>query len=88
MKVINIINDELIEIREFAKPNACFQTNEYPDNYDFCILKEQFNPFDLFNDNKIKNKQLENIRNYIKQSDLGKMLWGRELMKILDKEEQ
>lgn len=32
-------------------------------------------------------KQLEDIRNYIKQSDLEKMLWGKELMKILDREE-
>ena len=85
MRIMKIIDDNLIEIKEYAKPNACFQTNEYPDSYDFCILREQFNPFDLFNDNKIKNKQLEDIKSYIKNSDLDKMLWGKELLKIIER---
>ena len=65
MKVINKISDDLIEIREYAKPNACFQTNEYPDNYDFVVLREIFNPFDLFNDNKIKDMEIERLNNII-----------------------
>lgn len=35
---------------------------------------------------KSKNKKLEDIKSYIKNSDLDKMLWGKELLKILDKE--
>lgn len=65
MKFTKLINDELIEIREYAKPNACFQTNEYTDSYDFCILKEQFNPFDLFYDNKKKDKEIQHLQNLI-----------------------
>lgn len=65
LRITNKINDELIDIREFANPNACFQTNEYPDNYDFCILHEQFNPYDLFNDNKIKDKEIERLNKII-----------------------
>lgn len=67
MKLINKINNDLIEIIEFAKPNACFQTNEYPDNYDFIVLREIFNPFDLFNDNKIKDVKIERLNNIIKE---------------------
>ena len=67
MKIINKINDELIDIREYAKPNVCFQTNEYPDNYNFCIFHEQFNPFDLFNDNKEKDKEIERLNNIINE---------------------
>ena len=33
-------------------------------------------------------KQLEDIKSYIKNSDLDKMLWGKELLKILDREEK
>lgn len=62
MKVINKISDDLIEIIEYAKPNACFQTNEYPDNYDFVVLKEIINPFDLYNDNKVKDKEIERLK--------------------------
>ena len=32
-------------------------------------------------------QKLENIKSYIKNSDLDKMLWGKELMKIINKEE-
>ena len=61
MKAINKISDDLIEIIEYAKPNACFQTNEYPDYYDFVVFKETINPFDLFNDNKVKDKEIERL---------------------------
>lgn len=38
--------------------------------------------------NETRTNKLEDIRNYIKQSDLDKMLWGKELMKILDREDK
>ena len=38
--------------------------------------------------NRIQQKQLEDIKSYIKNSNLDKMLWGKELLKILDREEQ
>ena len=34
-----------------------------------------------------QQSRFNDVRNYIKQSDLDKMLWGKELMKILDREE-
>ena len=63
MKYFRIINDELIKIFEFAKPNACFQTNEYSDSYDFCILKETINPFDLYHENEKNKQELDQYKN-------------------------
>ena len=102
MKVINKISDDLIEIIEFAKPNACFQTNEYPDNYDFVVLKEIISPFDLYNDNKVKDKEIEKlhsiikeVREYIQDRYDGEVLTHtfdkdnvKELLEILDKVEE
>ena len=31
-------------------------------------------------------KEIENIKSYIKNSDLDKMLWGKELLKIVERE--
>ena len=63
MKYFEVINDELIRISEFAKPNACFQTNEYSDSYDFCILKETINPFDLYHENEKNKQELDQYKN-------------------------
>ena len=90
MKIINKINDELIDIREYAKPNVCFQTNEYPDNYNFCIFHEQFNPFDLFNDNKEKDKEIERLNNIINELEYcienSYAEWGYEIFYIMRKD--
>ncbi len=49
-----------------------------PKSYGYILdLEEKYN--------KVKG-QLDDIRNYIKQSDLYKMLWGKEIMRILDRE--
>ena len=84
VRITRIINDELIDIREFAKPNACFQTNEYPDSYDFCILHEQFNPYDLINDNKIKDKELARLNKIIDELEKG-LIYTLEYIIDIDK---
>lgn len=38
--------------------------------------------------NKIKDKKLDAIKFYIEQSDIKNMLWGKEILKIIDKEEK
>lgn len=71
-RTINKINDDLIEICEYADPNVCFRKTVkygtlYPDNYDFVVFKEVFNPFDLFNDSKVKDKKLKIYKSIIKE---------------------
>lgn len=36
-------------------------------------------------ENDRKDKMLKDIKSYIKNSDLDKMLWGKELMEIIEK---
>ena len=71
MRIINKINNELIDIREYANPNVCFnvQLDKNQNLYDFCVFHEQFNPFDLFNDNRIKDKEIERLNNIISELD-------------------
>ena len=47
-RLIKLLNNEAIEIVEYSNVNACFQTNEYPSDELFCVMRETFNPFDLF----------------------------------------
>ena len=66
-RLIKLLNNETIEIVEYSKANACFQTNEYPIDELVCVIRETFNPFDLFNDNKIKDMEIERLNNVIKE---------------------
>lgn len=50
-RIIKLLDNENIEIVEYRKANACFQTNEYANDELFCIIRETFNPFDIFQKN-------------------------------------
>lgn len=50
-RIIKLLNNETIEIVEYSKANACFQTNKYPNDELFCVIREQINPFDMFQKN-------------------------------------
>ena len=41
---------------------------------------------ELMTDKMSVEKQLEDIKFYIEQSDIKNMLWGKEILKIIDKE--
>ena len=100
IRTINKINDDLIEICKYENPNVCFGTTRYPDNYDFVIFKEVINPFDLFNDNKVKDKKLKLYESIIKEArehihlaqTYGKRKYlyinGDDVLEILDKVER
>lgn len=65
MKIMRVINDELIDLKEFKKPNLVFNTNEYSNSEDLCIFHEQINPFDLYYENQEKDKEIERLNNII-----------------------
>lgn len=60
-KIIKVIGNETIEIVEYSKANAFFQTNKYPNDELFCVMREQINPFDMY----AENQRLQNIINKI-----------------------
>ena len=75
MKIMRVINDELIDLREFKKPNLVFNTNEYSDSEDLCIFHEQINPFDLYYENKEKEKEIERLNNIINELEKWCLSW-------------
>lgn len=75
-KLIRIIDDKYIQIKEYKNANLVFNTNEYRSSDDICILNETIEPFEMYAENlklQQENKQLkEEIEEYkrIEQKDL------------------
>ena len=63
MRILKVINDELIDIREYRNANATFNTNEYSKSDDICVFHEQFNPFDLYSDYEIQKHEIQRLNN-------------------------
>ena len=66
-RLIRLLNNETIEILEYSKANACFQTNEYPNDELFCVIRETFNPFDLFQEKLVLEQEIERLHSIIKE---------------------
>ena len=67
MRILKVINDELIDIREFGNANATFNTAEYRKSDDICIYHEQFNPFDLYSDYQKQQEEISRLNNIINE---------------------
>lgn len=65
MRILKVINNELIDIREFRNANATFNTNEYRKSDDICIYHEQLNPFDLYSDYIKQKHEIDRLNNII-----------------------
>lgn len=59
-RVINSNGD--IEVSEYKKANAIFQTNEYSELEEVCIHKEVINVFDLLKENQELKKRVEEYK--------------------------
>ena len=90
-RIIKLLNNETIEIVEYSKANACFQTNKYPNDELFCVIREQINPFDMFQEKLSLEQEIERLNNIINEleKDLneaydelhrGELVNGRELI--------
>lgn len=95
MEIMRVINDELIDLREYRNANAAFNTNEYCKSDDICIFHEQINPFDLYYENKEKDKEIEKLKYKLKsivytcyESDMSyeefKQVWVNAFSKLYD----
>lgn len=58
-RLIKIVDNKYVQIEEYRNPNNCFNTNEYNDFEDYCTLREIFNPFEMFYENKKLKEQLQ-----------------------------
>lgn len=61
--------------------NIFIDTQNMEERYNEELYKEY-----LEKENKIMKKQLADIKFYIEQSDIKNMLWGKEILKIINKE--
>lgn len=66
-KIIKPIDNETIEISDYRKPNAVFNTNEYQDYEDLCVFKETIRPFELYAEHEQLKDQLQQKENIIKE---------------------
>ena len=51
-RLVKIVDNKYVQIEEHKSPNICFNTNEYDDFEDYCTLRETFDPFEIFYENK------------------------------------
>lgn len=64
-RLVKIVNNKYVQIEEYKNPNICFNTNEYDNFEDYCILRETFDPFEIFYENQELKKQLEENKDKI-----------------------
>lgn len=62
-KLVKIVDNKYVQIEEYKNPNICFNTNEYSDFEDYCTLRETFDPFRMFYENKELKSELELYKN-------------------------
>lgn len=62
-RLVKIVDNKYVQIEEYKNPNICFNTNEYSDFEDYCILRETFDPFRMFYENKELKSELELYKN-------------------------
>lgn len=89
-RLVKIVNNKYVQIEEYRNPNICFNTNEYNDFEDYCTLRETFDPFEIFYENKeLKdnwNKLKEIIKKkFVAQGGFISYEWNDLLNELLDK---
>lgn len=69
-RLVKIIDNKYVQIEEYRNPNICFNTNEYSDFEDYCTLRETFDPFEMFYENKeLKKKLKDKTEDYRRMKD-------------------
>lgn len=66
-RLVKIVDNKYVQIEEYRNLNICFNTNEYDNFENYCILRETFNPFKMFYENQQLKKQLEEINKMIEK---------------------
>ena len=64
-RLVKIVNNKYVQIEEYKNPNICFNTNEYDNFEDYCTLRETFDPFEIFYENQLLKKQLEEYKEQV-----------------------
>ena len=64
-RLVKIVNNKYVQIEEYKNPNICFNTNEYDNFEDYCILREIFDPFEIFYENQELKLELSGYRQAI-----------------------
>lgn len=64
-RLVKIVNNKYVQIEEYRNPNIFFNTNEYNDFENYCILRETFDPFEMFYENQELKKQLEEYKKQV-----------------------
>lgn len=66
-RFIKCLSNELIKIEEYKNPRVCFNSTEYDDIENYCVLRKTINPFDMLKENLQLKEELENAsKNYTK----------------------
>lgn len=71
-RLVKIVDNKYVQIEEYRNPNICFDTNEYSDFENYCTLRETFDPFRMFYENKKLQEQL--LSNTLQLEELKKQL--------------
>ncbi len=80
VRLVNIIDDKYVQIEEYRNPNICFNTREYDTFEDYCTLRETFDPFRMFYENKQLKDNWVKLKKYISKN----IIYDDVGMKILD----
>ncbi len=68
IRLVKVIDNKYIQIKEYRNPNICFNTNKYDNLENYCTLKEEFDPFELFFENQELKKVIDKAKLYIKST--------------------
>lgn len=79
-KLVKIVDNKYVQIEEYKNPNICFNTNKYDDLEDYCTLRETFDPFKMFYENKKLKDNWDKLKEYIRKN----IIYDDVGMKILD----
>lgn len=85
-RLVKIVDNKYVQIKEYKNPNICFNTNEYDNFEDYCTLRETFDPFEIFYENQELKKQLEN--KYEKVGTLTSELLYEENTKLINQQKE
>lgn len=66
-RLVKIVDNKYVQIEEYRNPNICFNTNEYDNFENYCILRKTFDPFKMFYENQQLKKKLEEINKMIEK---------------------
>ena len=66
-RLVKIVDNKYVQIEEHRNPNICFNTIEYDNFEDYCTLRETFDPFEMFYENKQLKEDISFCLHSIKQ---------------------